>query len=122
MLAQGDPVRQTGDRVEQARSLDLALQVPFGLPPYQTFGAKNFVDLGGVGIAGRGPRALASATIAAAAACSGDSCRPSPSVFFRGLTTFDVITHSAHPASLSDRRVGPKTPLPAQSRKWRLPY
>ncbi len=41
---------------------------------------------------------LPSATIAAAAACSGDICRLSPSVFLRGLTTFDVITHGAHPA------------------------
>lgn len=47
------------------------------------------------------PRARASATIAAAAACSGDSCRPSSSSLLSlwcGFTASDVITHSAHPA------------------------
>ena len=61
------------------------------------------------------PRAFASATIAAAAACSGDSCRPSSSVFFRGLTTFDVITHSAHP-------VGPQPGVSGRKhRSWHSP-
>jgi hypothetical protein len=44
------------------------------------------------------PRPLASATIAAAAACSGDSCRLDSLSRLRGLTGSDVITHSAHPA------------------------
>ena len=48
------------------------------------------------------PRAFTSATIADAAACSGDSCRPSPSIFFCGLTTVDwqrsmSSTLGAHP-------------------------
>jgi hypothetical protein len=53
------------------------------------------------------PLALASATIATAAACSGDSSRAGLSLL-RGLTTSDVITHSAHPAGPSARRVGPE--------------
>jgi len=44
------------------------------------------------------PRALASATIAAAAACSGDSSRAAFDSFFRDPTRSDVITHGAHPA------------------------
>ena len=46
------------------------------------------------------PRRWASATIAAAAACSGDSFRPSEPGFFHGLTIPEVITHSAHAAGL----------------------
>src|SRR5215203_1439682 len=44
------------------------------------------------------PRSFASATIAAAAACSGDSCRPVLVSPLCGLTASNVITHSAHPA------------------------
>ncbi len=45
------------------------------------------------------PRCRASATIAAAAACSGDSCRPSSLLsLLCAFTASDVITHSAHPA------------------------
>jgi hypothetical protein len=57
------------------------------------------------------PRAFASATIAAAAACSGDTCRLTPAVFFGALTIPDVITHSAHPAGTQVRRIGPETPF-----------
>lgn len=53
------------------------------------------------------PRTLASATIAAAAACSGDSCRP-PVLFFAELTRPDDITQSAHPARPQPGVVGPK--------------
>jgi hypothetical protein len=42
-------------------------------------------------------RARASATIVAAAACSGDNCRPTLVSLFCGLIASDVITHSAHP-------------------------
>ena len=55
------------------------------------------------------------------AACSGDSCRPSPPVFFRGLTTFDVITHGAHLAGPQPGVSGRKTPLLAQSRRNTAP-
>jgi hypothetical protein len=49
--------------------------------------------------AGQGqPPALASATIAAAAACSGDSSRADFPSLLRRLTRSDVITHGAHPA------------------------
>ncbi len=44
------------------------------------------------------PRARASVTIAAAAACSAVSSRPGPDSYSPGLTRSDVITHSAHPA------------------------
>src|SRR5436305_2263068 len=37
------------------------------------------------------------ATIAAAATCSGDDCRPTFLIFVHELTASDVITHSAHP-------------------------
>jgi hypothetical protein len=55
------------------------------------------------------------ATIAAAAACSGDSCRPGLSLL-RELTRSDVITHSTHPAGPQAPRVGPETPILKQSR------
>ncbi|KAA1026504.1 GNAT family N-acetyltransferase [Pseudonocardia sp. EV170527-09] len=44
------------------------------------------------------PRARASATIAAAAACSGENRRPEPVSFSAEPIGSDVITHSAHPA------------------------
>jgi hypothetical protein len=63
----------------------------------------------------RHPRAFASATIAAAAACSGDSSRAGFDSLLRGLTRSDVITHSAHPAGPRARRVEPETPILEQS-------
>jgi len=39
-----------------------------------------------------------SIALAARSACSGDSSRPDPLIFFSALTTSDVITHSGHPA------------------------
>jgi hypothetical protein len=49
-----------------------------------------------------------SATIAAAAACSRDNFRSSTPAFFRGLTIFAVITHSAHPAEPKSGESGQK--------------
>jgi hypothetical protein len=46
----------------------------------------------------RQPAAFASATIAAAAACSGDSSRSSLDPLLRGLARSDALTHRAHPA------------------------
>jgi hypothetical protein len=58
------------------------------------------------------PRWRAPATIAAAAACSGDSCRPSSlrSLLCR-FTASDVITHSAHPA-------GPQPGVVTRTMRW----
>jgi hypothetical protein len=48
--------------------------------------------------AGQGQTLLrAWATIAAAATCSGDDCRPTFLIFVHELTASDAITHSAHP-------------------------
>jgi hypothetical protein len=60
------------------------------------------------------PRALASATIAAAAACSGDSCRPDLSP--RPWTHKIRCHHYPCPSHrISARRVGPDTPILKQS-------
>src|SRR3954453_4816491 len=62
------------------------------------------------------PRAFASATIAAAAACSGDSSCAGFRSRLRGLTRSDVITHSAHPA-------GPQPGVSGRKhRSWNSPY
>jgi hypothetical protein len=66
------------------------------------------------------PRSRAWATITAAVACSGESARSDRSSLLRGLTASDVITHSAHLAGPSARRVGPETPFAAQSRTHSL--
>jgi hypothetical protein len=54
-------------------------------------------------------------TVAAAAARSGDNCRPAPRGFLDASTIPEVITHSAHPAEPEVRRIGPETPFGGQS-------
>jgi hypothetical protein len=57
--------------------------------------------------------------IAAAAACSGDGCRPASLSRLRGLTASDVITHSADTAGPQPGMSGRKTPIHSPRRARR---